>query len=104
MRTATARTFADRMACRDPQAKPLEIIRKGAAHIVRVSDDEIAEATRILHIDTQNLAEGAGAAALAALAKEKDRLVGKHVGVILCGGNIDMPMIQQVLSGRTPEA
>ena len=56
-------------------------------------------------IDTlNNLAEGAGAAGLAALLKERDRTVGKRVGVILCGGNIDMPVFQQILSGRTPEA
>ena len=103
VRTASARTFADGMACRDPQAEPLEIIMKGAARIVRVSEDEIAEAIRVLYADTHNLAEGAGAAALAALAKENNRLAGKRAAVILCGGNIDMPVFRQVLSGRTPE-
>ena len=56
-------------------------------------------------IDTlNNLAEGVRAAAFAALIKERDRTVGKRVGVILCGGNVEMPVFQQILSGRTPEA
>ncbi|CAN7631799.1 threonine dehydratase [Bosea sp. LjRoot90] len=102
--TAAARTFADGMACRDPQAEPLEIIRAGAARIVRVSDDEIAEAIRITYTDSHNLAEGAGAASLAGLIKEKAKLAGKRAGVILCGGNIDMPVFRQIISGRTPDA
>jgi len=102
--TASAQTFADGLACRDPQAQPLKIIRQGAARIVRVSDDEIADAIRILFTDTHNLAEGAGAASLAALIKEKDRQAGKRVGVIHCGGNIDMAVFRQILSGHTPQA
>jgi len=102
--TESARTFADGMACRDPQAEPLEIIRKGAARVVRVSDDQIAEAIRIYYTDTHNLAEGAGAAPLAALLEEKGRYAGKRAGVILCGGNIDMPVYEQILCGQTPLA
>ncbi len=102
--TASAQTFADGLACRDPQVQPFEIIRQGAARIVRVSDDEIAEAIRIFYTDTHNLAEGAGAASLAALIKEKDRHIGRRVGIIHCGGNIDMAVFRQVLSGHTPQA
>jgi threonine dehydratase len=102
--TNAARTFADGMACRDPQAEPLEIILKGAARVVRVSEDEIAEAIRILYTDTHNLAEGAGAASLAALMKERERMRGRKVAVILTGGNIDMPVFRQVLAGETPAA
>lgn len=102
VKTASALTFADGMACRDPQVEPLEIIRNGAARIVRVSDDQIAEAIRIYYTDTHNLAEGAGAASLAALSKEKDHYAGRRAGVILCGGNIDLPVFQQILCGRTP--
>lgn len=102
--TASARTFADGMACRDPQIEPFEIIKSGAARIVRVTDDEIAEAIRIIYSDTHNIAEGAGAAALAALMKEAARQAGKRVGVIQCGGNIDMPVFRQVLGGQTPQA
>jgi threonine dehydratase len=102
--TTSATTFADGLACRDPQAEPLEIIRNGASRIVRVSDDEIAEAIRVIYADTHNLAEGAGAAALAALIKERTQQAGKRVGVILSGSNIDMSVFQQILCGQTPKA
>jgi len=102
--TALAKTFADGMACRDPQIEPFEIIKSGAARIVRVTDDEIAEAIRVIYSDTHNIAEGAGAAALAALIKETARQAGKRVGVIQCGGNIDMSVFRQVLGGQTPQA
>ena len=48
--------------------------------------------------DTHNVAEGAGAAPLAALLKEKEAMNGRKVGVILCGGNIDMDLYRDVLS------
>jgi threonine dehydratase len=102
--TASAKTFADGMACRDPQIEPFEIIKSGAARIVRVTDDEIAEAIRVIYSDTHSIAEGAGAAALAALIKETARQAGKRVGVIQCGGNIDMSVFRQVLGGQTPQA
>jgi threonine dehydratase len=100
--TQTARTFADGMACREPQPEPLEIIRKGAARIVAVTEAEIAEAVRNLYSDTHNLAEGAGAASLAALSKERGRYAGKRAGLILSGGNIDMAPFAEILQGRTP--
>ena len=101
--TDTARTFADGMACRDPDPDALAIIRSGAARIVTVSDDEIAEAIRILFTTTHNLAEGAGAAAVAAVLKDgRSRLDDRPVCVILCGGNIDAPILRQVLEGTTP--
>jgi threonine dehydratase len=101
--TNSARTFADGMACRDPHADALAVIARGAARIVRVGEDEIAEAIRLLWIATHNVAEGAGAASLAALVKERDRMAGKRVGVILSGGNIDADMLRTVLSGQTPD-
>ncbi|HXD44865.1 MAG TPA: threonine dehydratase [Pseudolabrys sp.] len=100
--TATARTFADGMACREPQDAPFEIVRKGAARIVSVTEDEIAEAVRLIFTATHNTAEGAGAAAFAALMQEKARLKGKRAGVILSGGNIDRPVLAAILDGRTP--
>lgn len=100
--TREANTFADGMACREPQKEPFEIIRQGAARVVLVSEHEIAEAVRILYTDTHNLAEGAGAASLAALMKEKEVYSGKQAGVILCGGNIDLPVFAKLLAGDTP--
>jgi threonine dehydratase len=102
LQTDAARTFADGLACRDPQAEAFEIVAQGAARVVRVGEEEIAEAIRIYYTTTHNLAEGAGAAALAALLKEKDRYAGKRVGLILTGGNIDMSTFGQILRGRTP--
>ncbi len=102
VQTSTARTFADGVACRDPQPEAFDIIKAGAARVVCVSEDEIAEAIRIYYTTTHNLAEGAGAAPLAALLKEKHRCAGKRAGLILSGGNIDMPLFAQVLRGETP--
>ena len=97
--TATADTFADGLAVRVPNPEALEIIRAGADHIVRVSDAEIAEAMRILHEDTHNMSEGAGAAALAAALKEKGH--GK-AAVILTGANVDRDIAAKVLAGGVP--
>jgi threonine dehydratase len=102
--TDSAQTFADGVACRDPQAEAFAIIKTGAARVVTVSEDEIAEAIRIYYTTTHNLAEGAGAAPLAALLKEKARYVGKRAGLVLSGGNIDMPLLAQILRGETPAA
>lgn len=87
--TNAADTFADGMACRVPVPDAVTLINKGTARIVEVTEDEIAAAMGHYYTDTHNLAEGAGAASLAALLQEKDRMAGKCVGVILTGGNID---------------
>ncbi len=100
--TNSARTFADGVAVREPHPSAVQIINRGAAGVVRVSDDQIAEAMRTLFEDTHNLAEGAGAAALAALIADRDKWRGRRVGIILSGGNIDRPVYRQVLSGETP--
>jgi len=100
--TNSAATFADGMACRDPHPDAMAIICRGAARIVRVSEDEIAEAMRAGYEDTHNIAEGAGAAALAALMQERGRMAGKNVGLILSGGNVDREVLAEVLAGHTP--
>lgn len=97
--TNSANTKADGMATRVPDAGALEIIRKGASHIVQVTDDQVRDAVRACWTDTHNLAEGAGAAALAALLAEKDRMQGKRAGVILSGGNIDLALFQDWVLG-----
>lgn len=101
--TNSAATFADGMACREPVAEPIEIICRGADRVVRVSEDEIADAMRAYYEDTHNLTEGAGAAALAALMQERDRMAGKRVALVLSGGNIDREMYAEVLAGRSPK-
>jgi threonine dehydratase len=102
--TREAPTFADGIACRDPDPEAIAIIARGAARIVRVSEDEIAEAIRVLYAATHNIAEGAGAAPLAALLKERDAMRGRRVALILSGGNIDSDVLARVLDGRTPSA
>jgi threonine dehydratase len=102
--TNSANTFADGMAVRVPSPDALKIIRYGAARIVTVSDDEVAAAMRIYFEDTHNVAEGAGAAPLAALMQENGQMEGKRVGVILCGGNVDSQVFAKVLAGNTPKA
>lgn len=96
--TETANTFADGMACRDPQQQPLEIILKGAEDVVTVSEEQIAAAMAAYYTDTHNLAEGAGAAPLAALMANKQAHQGKRAGVILTGGNIDLSTFLQVMN------
>lgn len=101
--TNSAQTFADGMAVRVPVQEALDIYRTGADRIVAVSEEEIAEAIRIYYRDIHNLAEGAGAAPLAALLQEKDRMNGREVGVVLSGGNIDTDWFSTILAGQIPE-
>ena len=101
--TPQARTFADGMAVRVPVQEAFEIYARGADRIIAVSDDAVAEAIRIFYTDTHNLAEGAGAAPLAALMAERAAMAGREVGVILCGGNIDTDWMRTILAGGTPE-
>lgn len=93
--TAQALTLADGMATRIPDPAALAIIRRGAARIVTVTDDEVRDAIRAYWTDTHNLAEGAGAAPLAALMQEKARMAGARVATILCGGNIDLALFRE---------
>ena len=89
-----ADTLADGVAVRQPEAEAFAIIQRGADRIVTVTDDEIAAAIRAYWTDTHNLVEGAGAAPLAALIQEKDRMAGRKVGVVITGGNIDLDLFR----------
>ena len=97
--TASALTIADGIACRVPDPEALEIIGKGASRVATVTDDQIRAAMRHLFSDTHNAAEGAGAAALAALLKERDRMRGRRVALILSGGNVDRQVFAETLNG-----
>ena len=101
--TETARTFADGLACRDPHEEALAVIRAGAARILCLSEDEIAEAVRVFFACTHNVAEGAGAAGLAGLMREQSHYAGKRAAVICTGGNIDAGVLAEILSGATPQ-
>lgn len=90
--------LADGLACSTPDPQALELIWREAEDVVAVTDQEVANAMRILFTDTHNVAEGAGAAALAAAIQQKDRWQNKTVGVSLSGGNVDAALFTQVLS------
>ncbi|WP_212627228.1 threonine dehydratase [Pseudomonas sp. PP3] len=96
--TATANTFADGLAVRKPIAEAFAVYAQGAARIVSVSDEQIAEAMGVYYTDTHNLAEGAGASALAALMHEREAMKGKRVGVILSGANVDKSVFAKVIA------
>jgi threonine dehydratase len=104
MPQTSARTFADGLATREPHPDAIAAICRGAARMVEVSEGEIAEAMRVYYDDTHQIAEGAGAAPLAALLQERSRMANKNVAVVLSGGNIERARFRQVLDGETPSA
>jgi threonine dehydratase len=101
---ASAQTFADGLATREPNAEAIATLCRGASRMVEVSEDAIAEAMGIYFDDTHQVAEGAGAAPLAALLQERQRMAGRNVAVVLSGGNIERARFLQVLGGVTPSA
>ncbi len=99
--TNTADTIADGMACRVPDGSAFEVIQAGAERIVRVSEQEILAAMGHYFTDTHNVAEGAGAAPLAALMIERSSMAGKKVGLILSGGNADKALFAKALEAAS---
>jgi threonine dehydratase len=89
--------LGDGMACRVPDDDSLAVVLENVDGVVQVSEEEIRQAMRILFTDTHNIAEGAGAAGLAAALKEKEALQRKRVGLVLTGGNVDHNMFARVL-------
>lgn len=89
--------LADGMACRVAEEEALEIVLREAEDVVAVTDDEVADAMRILFTDTHNVAEGAGAAGLAAAIRMRSRWPGETVGFALTGGNVDRDVFGRVL-------
>src|SRR5580704_16466626 len=96
--TNSADTFAGGLAVRVPDPAALDIICRGVSRIVTVTDEELRRAIRIIFSDTHTIAEGAGAAALAAALQERDRLAGKKIAVIQSGGNIDSALFAEILA------
>ena len=94
----SADTFAGGLAVRVPDPTALDIICRSVARIVSVTEAELREAIRVIFSDTHNIAEGAGAAALAGALQERDRLKGKKVAVIQSGGNIDRALFTEILA------
>ena len=96
--TNSADTLADGLACRVPADDAVAVINRYAERIVTVGEAEIRAAMRHYFTDTHNVAEGAGAAALAALLGERERAAGQTVGLVLSGGNVDRSVFQTVLA------
>jgi threonine dehydratase len=90
--------IADGLACRKPNAPAMEAIRENVARIVQVTDEQVEDAMRVYFEDTHNVAEGAGAAALAGAMAEENR--GRRIGIVLTGGNVDCAVFARVLAGR----
>lgn len=102
--TLAAATFVDGVATRTPDPVAMAGVLAGAARIISVPDDAVAEAMRIVYRTTHNVAESAGAIALAGLLSESPEQRGKHSAFVLCGGNVDTDQLCQVLGGGTPTA
>lgn len=92
--------LADGMACSTPEPEALEVIRREADDVIAVTDDEVAAAMRALFADTHNVAEGAGAASLAAAMQQRERWHGKSVGITVSGGNVDASVFADVLKAK----
>ncbi|NNE86061.1 MAG: threonine dehydratase [Alphaproteobacteria bacterium] len=96
--TNSADTLADGLACRVPDAEAVAVINRYAERIVTVDEAEIKAAMRHYFTDTHNVAEGAGAAPLAALLQEREQARGQTVGLVLSGGNVDRDLFQNILA------
>lgn len=100
--TESADTFVDGVACRVPDADAIAAMITGAARIIEVTDDNAADAMRLLFRSTHNVAEPAGAVALAGLLSETVEQRGQRSAFTLCGGNVDTEKFAAVLGGVTP--
>ncbi len=97
--TASADTFADGLATRVPAELTLRLMLRDLDDFLLVSEAAMARAVADLLRFTHNLAEGAGAAPLAAAQTLRERLAGRRVAMILSGGNIDTATLRRVLDG-----
>jgi threonine dehydratase len=96
---AVTTRLADGLACRQPDEDALELICRHVARVVQVTDRQVAEAMRVVFSCTHNVAEGAGAAGLAAALAAPERVAGRKTGLVLCGGNVDSDLFARVLAG-----
>ena len=94
-----ADTVADGLAARSVYQLPYAIMKDHITDVVLLSEEEILEGIRLALRTTHNLAEGAGAAAIAGALKIKERLAGKKVALIMSGGNLDHQHLLQALKG-----
>ena len=97
---APSSSVADGMACRITDPTALPIVLGGVARVVTVSEGAIEDAMRWIFTDTHNVAEGAGAAPVAAVAAERELLRGRRVAAIVSGGNVDAAIFAPLLAAR----
>jgi threonine dehydratase len=94
---ASAKTIADGIAVRRAGERTLPLVQKYVDDIVTVEEEEIANAILLLLEREKTLAEGAGAAAIAAVLNRKLPLQGKRIAVLVCGGNIDVTLLSRII-------
>jgi threonine dehydratase len=91
--------IADGLACRTPPADALVVIWRAVDRVIEVDDDAVRAAMRLIFECTHNVAEGAGAAAVAAALAERDRIRGRRIAVLITGGNVDRELFARALDG-----
>ena len=89
--------IADGIAVARPHPGAFELVRRQIERIVEVSDDAVEGAMRAYFRATHNVAEWAGAAALAAVFQERERVAGKRIAAVLTGGNVDTDVFCRIL-------
>src|SRR4051812_34611155 len=94
----TADTFAEGMATRVTFDLTFDILKQQLDDVVALSEEQLADGVRLALRTTHNLAEGAGAAPLAAALKLRDRLAGKRVVSVMSGGNIDRATLARIIA------
>lgn len=94
--------LADGMAVRSPDPIALAMLRRGLDDVIEISDAEVAAAMRLIFTATHNVAEGAGAAALAALTQTRAHWAGRKVAAVLTGGNVNRARFAEVLTDNAP--
>jgi threonine dehydratase len=95
-------TFAEGLATREPFAMPLALFPRLVDEIMLVRDEQIASGIRLLVQTARQVAEGAGAATVAAAIARRNELAGKNIGLILSGGNITIEQLTKILNGQFP--
>jgi len=90
-------TIADGIAVKSPGALTLAVIRQQVEDVLLVGEDDIEQAILLLLEIEKTVVEGAGAVGLAALRRHRDRFAGRHVGLVLCGGNIEPLVLAEII-------
>ena len=97
-------SLAEGIAVKNPGVLTTQIIKQVVDDIVLVSEPQLERAVTLLLDIEKTVAEGAGAAGLAAILADKERFAGKRLGLVVCGGNIDMRLLSDVLTRELARA